>query len=336
MSAAAGSSVHLQDALRPAGAHAAEIARLWWFYTALLGAVVVLAAVIARRRRQLEPPALSTRVLPEVPALTQLRPLNEAREKRAGWLVILAGAGTWVALFLLLFQSVMASNRLTALDAGDALEIEVTGKQWFWQIRYLDADASRVFSTANEIHIPVGRNVRFHLASADVIHSFWIPSLHGKRDVIPGRTNQLVVHAEREGRYRSQCAEFCGMAHAQMALWVVVEPRAAFDAWSDAQRAPAREPQSELAREGQRVFLRGPCASCHAISGTQAQALFGPDLSHLASRGELAAASLPNRRGHLAGWLLDAPDLKPGAHMPHVKLAPHELHALLAYLEGLE
>lgn len=148
--------------------------------------------------------------------------------------------------------------------------------------------------------------------------------------------DSLVIRAERVGRYRSQCAEFCGTAHAQMALTVVVEPQAAYEAWLDAQRAPAREPQSELAREGRNVFLNRPCVTCHAISGTNAQANVGPDLSHLASRTELAAATFPNRRGHLAGWILDAPDLKPGVHMPDIKLSARDLQALLAYLEELE
>lgn len=331
----------MHDALQPAGAHAAEIARLWWFYASLLGAVVVLvvgwvlAAVLARSRRGLAPPALDAQRMPEHAAFGALQRLEPAREKRAQRFVIGASAATWLALFVLLLESILASNRLTALDAGPALEIEVTGKQWYWQLRYLDADASRVFSTANELHVPVGRNVQLLLASTDVIHSFWAPSLHGKRDLIPGRTNRLTIRAEREGRYRSQCAEFCGTAHAQMALWVVVESQAAFDAWCSGQRQPARAPESELAREGQRVFMRGTCASCHTISGTSAQASAGPDLTHLASRAELAAASFPNRRGQLAGWLANAPELKPGVHMPALRMAPGELHALLAYLEAL-
>ena len=331
----------VHDVLQPAGAHAAAIAALWWFYLSLLGAVValvmgsVLGAILVRRSAP-EPPALRAALLPEHPAVETLRRLDEPREQRARRGVIWASAATWLALFLLLLESIFASNRLTALDEGPALQVEVTGKQWFWQVRYLDADPSKVFTTANELHVPVGHNVRLQLASADVIHSFWAPSLHGKRDLIPGRTNELTLRPEREGRYRSQCAEFCGTAHAQMALWVVVESQAAFEAWRERQRAPARAPQSDLAREGQQVFLRGACASCHSISGTAAQASAGPDLSHLASRSELAAASLPNRRGYLAGWLLNAPELKPGAHMPEVRLAPRELQALLAYLEELE
>jgi cytochrome c oxidase subunit 2 len=153
---------------------------------------------------------------------------------------------TVIALFVLLSESIGTTNALDGWSTRGALQIQVTGKQWWWQVRYLDADPTRVFSTANELHLPAGRTVRLRLAASDVIHSFWAPNLQGKRDLIPGRENTLVLRADKPGRYRSQCAEFCGTQHARMAMWIVVEPREQFEAWSARQRTSAREPQSDL------------------------------------------------------------------------------------------
>jgi cytochrome c oxidase subunit 2 len=335
--------VYDQHALHPAGPQAASISALWWFYLALLTAVAVLViasvllAIWRRRAQQATPelPALASDALPEHKPRHPLRELAAAPEKKRLRAVLGSTAATLIALFVLLSESISASSALESLDARDALEIRVTGKQWWWQVRYVDPEPSREFVTANEIHLPVGRSVRFTLSSADVIHSFWVPNLHGKRDLIPGRDSTLVLRADRPGRYRSQCAEFCGHAHAQMALWVVVESKAQFDAWSARQRAPAPEPTSELTRTGQDVFMRNPCVMCHAIAGTSAQANVGPDLTHFASRPWFAAGTYPNRRGQLAGWLLDAQEMKPGNHMPNISLPAPELHALLAYLETL-
>jgi cytochrome c oxidase subunit 2 len=338
-----GCAGYQQSALAPAGPQAAEIGRLGTFYTLLLLAVSVLVVLsvlwaVSRSRGQgsTQLPALARDVLPSEQAagsVRQLDPLSERRKLRA---VVVSTVATGVALIVLLTESVVSSNLLAELSTDDALQIHVTGRQWWWQVQYLAADPSQQITTANEIHLPVGRNVRFELESADVIHSFWIPNLHGKRDLIPGRDNVLVLRADRVGRYRSQCAEFCGLSHAHMSLWVVVESAADFARWCAKQRETAHEPASALEREGQSVFLHGPCASCHAISGTAARATLGPDLSHLASRSELAAASMPNRRGYLAGWLLGAQDLKPGSHMPNLLLQASELRALLAYLEALK
>jgi cytochrome c oxidase subunit 2 len=332
-----------QHALHPAGPQAAAIAHLWWVYLALLTAVAIIVlisvvlAIWRRRARQgaLELPALLDDALPAREtshALRRLEPGSEASKRR---IVMGSTAATLLALFVLLAESISTSNALELLATDNALEIEVTGKQWWWQIRYLDAQPAREFVSANEIHLPVGRSVRFKLLSADVIHSFWVPNLHGKRDLIPGRENSLVLRADKPGRYRSQCAEFCGHAHAQMALWVVVEPKADFEAWLAQQRTAAPEPTTELARSGREVFMRGPCVTCHAISGTPAQSNVGPDLTHVASRLSLAAASYPNQRGQLAGWLLNSQSMKPGSHMPNITLPAADLHALIDYLETL-
>jgi cytochrome c oxidase subunit 2 len=332
-----------QHSLIAGGPHAEAIARLFWIYLALLSLVALLvigsvALAIWRRRARaapFDPPALSASELegePPALALRQLDPLLETRRRRK---VIASTGATLLALFVLLAESVSTSNALEALSSGAQLEVQVTGKQWWWQIRYLDRSAAKTFSTANELHIPVGRGVRLQLSAADVIHSFWAPNLNGKRDLIPGHDNTLVLKADRPGRYRAQCAEFCGGAHAQMALWVVAEPAADFASWCAQQRTSAAEPATDLAREGRSVFLRTQCPSCHAIGGTDAQSHIGPDLTHFASRLGLAAASFPNRRGYLAGWIVGAQAMKPASHMPNLMLEPHELQALVAFLEGL-
>jgi cytochrome c oxidase subunit 2 len=177
--------------------------------------------------------------------------------------------------------------------------------------------------------------VRVRVRSADVIHSFWVPALHGKTDMIPGQVAETTIQADRPGEYIGQCAEFCGHQHAHMRLVVVAEPPAAFEAWLAAQRRPAPPPETDAQRQGQDVFLRGPCVMCHAIGGTPAGSRVGPDLTHVASRRMLAAGTLPNTTGHLAGWLLDPQGVKPGARMPPSGLGAAELQALLAYLGTL-
>jgi cytochrome c oxidase subunit 2 len=189
--------------------------------------------------------------------------------------------------------------------------------------------------TANEIHVPVGRPVAIDLKSRDVIHSFWVPNLHGKMDAIPGRVTNTWLQADSPGVWRGQCAEFCGLQHAHMALTVVAHPAHEFEQWLSAQREPATQPTEEIALRGQQVFLSGPCMMCHTIRGTPALSAFGPDLTHVASRRTLAAGTIPNTRGHLAGWILDPQVIKPGTRMPPTALGSEDLQALLAYLERL-
>jgi cytochrome c oxidase subunit 2 len=333
-----------QHSLQAAGPQASAIEHLFWFYTALLAGVAVLVwgsvllAVWRRRARQAElaAPALTADELPKEAVAHETRRLDVRPEARRRNKIVVSTVLTLLALFVLLAESISSSNALEALSSSEGLRVEVTGKQWWWQIRYLDDRPERVFSTANELHIPLGQNVRLQLSAADVIHSFWAPNLQGKRDLIPGHDTELVLRADRPGRYRSQCAEFCGGAHAQMALWIVAEPRAQFEAWSARQRQNAHEPDTDQQREGREVFLRAPCAMCHAIQGTTAQSRVGPDLTHFGSRIGLAAATFPNRRGYLGGWLLGAQALKPTAHMPNLTLPARDLHALLAYLESLQ
>jgi cytochrome c oxidase subunit 2 len=202
-------------------------------------------------------------------------------------------------------------------------------------VRYEDPQASRSLTTANEIRIPVGRPVRLKLSSRDVIHSFWVPNLHGKKDLVPGHQTLTWFQADTPGVYRGQCAEFCGQQHAKMGMLVIAEPPERFAAWYERQLLPAAEPADSVAAAGQRLFLAKGCVLCHAVRGTPAGSRLGPDLTHLASRLTIAAGTLPNTRGHLAGWVVDPQRLKPGVRMPPNQLAPAELHALLGYLESL-
>lgn len=249
-----------------------------------------------------------------------------------------AAGVTALTLFLLIAASYVTDKGLDALAHDEEVSIEVTGKQWWWLVRYHGQPESRGFDTANEIHIPVGATVKLTLKSTDVIHSFWAPALHGKQDMIPGQDNVLYVRADRPGVYRGQCAEFCGAQHAKMAFEVVTESRETFTRWWDAQLAPAPPPSAEEQEQehGQRVFLAGPCIMCHRIAGTDAGGRSGPDLTHVGSRRTLAAGMLPNARGFLAAWLADPQGVKPGNHMPVTGLDPPDLRAVASYLESLK
>jgi cytochrome c oxidase subunit II len=188
---------------------------------------------------------------------------------------------------------------------------------------------------ANEIHIPVGESVLVKVTSTDVIHSLWVPALNRKIDVIPGRTNEVVWHADRPGVFRGQCAEYCGVQHAHMALYVVAEPRSQFDAWVGRESTPPPPPPTPLLERGQQILLGSSCVYCHTIAGTNASGTVGPDLSHVASRLSLGAGTIPNTKGYLAGWILDPQHVKPGNRMPATALDGAQLQPLLAYLESL-
>lgn len=222
-------------------------------------------------------------------------------------------------------------------DRAAALAIEVSGLQWWWRVGYLDDAGRREFETANEIRIPVGQPVELRLRSEDVIHSFWVPSLAGKLDMIPGRLNRLRIQADHAGVYRGQCAEFCGGAHALMALHVVALPEADFADWRARQREPAAMPQGDEARRGHDVFFQSGCALCHRLAGTAALGRLGPDLSHVGSRLHIMSGLLPNHRGTLAGWIASAQTLKPENLMPSFdRMQGADLRALAAYLAELE
>jgi cytochrome c oxidase subunit 2 len=303
-----------QSALSPHGVVARQIFDLWGLLAAMafVAYVVVLAltaAALFRRRRTRTEERIATR-----------------------WVVIGGLVVPALAVGALFVLSLRTLGALAAPPIHPAVSIEVRGYQWWWSVTYDDPDDR--FVTANEIHVPVGAPVRVRLRSADVIHSFWVPSLAGKLDLIPGKTTEMWIQADHAGVYRGQCAEYCGLQHARMALLVVAMAPAEFEAWRQAQRRPAATPTDPVAARGMELFARN-CAGCHTVRGAPFSGRGGPDLTHLASRRTLAAGMLDNVRGALAGWLANPQVLKPGTRMPHITLLAEELHALVRYLEEL-
>jgi cytochrome c oxidase subunit 2 len=249
--------------------------------------------------------------------------------------VLLATGLTILILIGFAVVDISVGRTITANPGEGALQIRVTGRQWWWEVQYRDSLPQNWVTTANEIHVPVGKPVVFELRSGDVIHSFWPPNLSTKRDQIPGDENSVWFQAESAGVYRGICAEFCGHQHAKMGFLVVAEPPDSFVGWLARQRDTALTPADSLARRGQEVFLGSSCVMCHAIAGTPAGSRIGPDLTHLSSRRTIAAGTLPNTKGNLAAWILNPQAVKPGAKMPPSPLSSADLQALLAYLETL-
>jgi cytochrome c oxidase subunit 2 len=325
---AAAAAAPAQNALQPHGVQAAEIYDLWRL--TLLICTLVFSAVLAAFLYAIwRAPRSTVQLAPDVSSLDQPEP----RLRRP---VVIGVALSALLLIVLIVADFLTDRRLAHLPLKDAVQIEVSGHMWWWGARYLDDDPSRMFSTANEVHVPAGKPVILKLTSNDVIHSFWAPSLHGKKDLIPGRTALLQFRVDRPGVYRGQCAEFCGFEHALMAFTVVADPPAQYEAWAARQRMPAPAPASDLQKEGLAVFMRSTCAMCHSVAGTDAGARLGPDLTHLAGRSTLASGTLPNTPQHLAAWILDPQRFKKGANMPATPLSPRELDALMAYLETLK
>jgi cytochrome c oxidase subunit II len=250
--------------------------------------------------------------------------------------VIVATAATTIILFVFLMLDLSVGRAITSNPGPEALQVRVTGHQWWWEIQYRDSLPQNWATTANEIHIPVGRPVLFELRSTDVIHSLWPPNLNGKRDLIPGNENSIWFQADSAGVYRGQCAEFCGHQHAKMGFLIVAEPPDSFRTWLARQRDTAMTPTDSVALRGQEVFLSSSCVMCHTIAGTPAGSRIGPDLTHLASRRTIAAGTLPNTRGNLAGWIVNPQAIKPGVRMPATSLDSDDLQALLTYLESLK
>jgi cytochrome c oxidase subunit 2 len=279
--------------------------------------------------------ALLRALWPSRRRLTEPLQLNPAAERRSKIAVAAAVAVTAIIVGGFTVASYVTTRRISA-SPSSALVIKVRGLQWWWGIEYFGATPAERFETANEIHIPVGRDISLQLEGLDVIHSFWVPSLAGKQDLIPGRPNELKIRAERPGIYRGQCAEFCGMQHAHMAFIVVAEEQTRFDQWAADQRQPAQDSTVEEIAAGRRAFLSKPCAACHAIRGTEASGKTGPDLTHVAGRKYIAAGLFETTRGSLAAWIADPQTLKPGNNMPLVPLTPEELRSVSAYLASLK
>jgi cytochrome c oxidase subunit 2 len=257
--------------------------------------------------------------------------------ERVGWYVVV-GAGIVAPIVLLATVFVISDLfviKTTQAPAASSTRrtVLVIGHQWWWEVRYPGTPAV----TANEIHIPVRTPVRVEVRTDDVIHSFWVPQLNRKIDTLPGRTSAIELYADAVGRYRGECAEFCGLQHAHMGLWVYADSRARFDRWLARESRPAAAPAGALASAGRDALLGGACANCHQIRGTSASGDVGPDLTHVASRSTLAALRIPNQTTYLRDWIRDSQRFKPGNQMPSFGgLSDQELRGLVAYLEGLK
>ena len=320
-----------QSAVDPAGPQAARIDTLWWSFFWLLGVIFIVVMILtlmtlSRRYRSLKQDSRE---------VTR----TGSEEKNAQLRRVITGATivTIIILFVLIVaSSVVGKQNADLSTAPRPLTIQVTGNQWWWQIEYLNGDPSQILITANEMHIPTGRPVQIRGLSNDVIHSFWVPNLNGKRDLIPSRVTTEWIQADHPGEFRGQCAEFCGLQHAHMSIWVIAEPEDKFKTWYKAQLQPAAPPSTPAQQRGQQVFLNYECIYCHEIQGTSASGQNGPDLTHFASRRGIAANTLPNTMGNLAGWILDPQSIKPGNHMATVEVSSTDLQPLLEYLESLK
>ena len=304
-------------------------ATLGWWLTGTACLVVVLVSIallagIAKHRGEHNAP----RDGGDAPA--------QRREIHSGLRWIYVGLGATVVVLLVTLGGTMVTlNAATHPPINPSLTLDVTAHQWWWEVRYADSrDPSLGFVTANEIHLPVGEPVRVRLRSADVIHSFWLPQIAGKMDVIPGQVNETWIEAARPGRSRGMCGEYCGLQHAMMALDVTAESPAEFKRWADARRAEAAAPATPDVRAGAIVFARS-CGACHAVTGTNALGHVGPDLTHVAARRTIGAGALANTPENLARWIRNAPGIKEGARMPAVPLDDADLRAVVTYLGTL-
>lgn len=305
----------MTSVLHPAGPDAAIIAQLTWVLFG--GGALVFASVMALL-------FLSMR--------GDGRPVRPMR-----WIAGLGIAFPVVVLSALLVWSTWRSGQLTAQTSRQPLHISVTAKMWWWEVRYRDSATGRDIVSANEIHIPAGQPVHLGLTTADVIHSLWVPALGGKMDMLPGRVTGITLHASRPGVYRGQCAEYCGEQHARMALHVVAHPPQQFAAWLANQAQSAAPPAGTLQERGRQAFIDQRCGACHTIRGVDGASQLGPDLTHVGSRLHIAAGTLRNHRGTLAGWIADPQSIKPGARMPGATDIDGEtLRALATYLEQLK
>ena len=316
--------------LKPAGVQAATILTLWHITLGVCSIVFagVLAALLFAVHR-------SGRGVRDNHAAEGKAAAMQDRPATRRWV---AGASIASALALtgLVVIDFMTDRALSRLPVADALHIEMTGSQWWWEARYPGRDGQPGFAVSNDLHIPVGRPVVVTLQAADVIHTFWVPNLHGKKDMLPGRPTTIEFRADEAGTYRGQCAEFCGVQHAFMAFGVTAETPEQFDQWQAHQAAPAANPSDDTATRGRDVFLASSCAGCHTVRGTSATGNLGPDLTHFASRPTIAAGTVPNERSVLMQWVRDPQSLKTGTTMPPAALPESDLQAVVHYLASLK
>jgi cytochrome c oxidase subunit 2 len=309
-----------QSPLSPHSPDSHDIAVLWWWMfgvaaVVFLGAVGLLALGWIRRREA------------GLPLIGESERANTA-------LVITFGMVVPALVLIPLFgvSDIWLTKKTGApKPSSTAMTIHVVGHQWFWEVRYPGTSAV----TANEIHIPARTRVNVVATTADVIHSFWVPELNRKIDMIPGRANRVLLYADKPGVFRGQCAEFCGLQHAHMAMKVFAQPRARFDSWLRNAERPAAKPATSAEQRGERVFMSDACSSCHTIRGTPAQGEIGPDLTHVGSRTTLAALTIPNDPRALERWIEDPQHVKPGNKMPALGLSRRDVRSLVAYLDHL-
>jgi cytochrome c oxidase subunit 2 len=308
----------IQSALNPQGIEAGEVSTLFWTVTGVAVFVTLLVTVLL--------------------ALAIHGPARVRRVIAAHEVIVVGGIAFPVVVLslLLVYGLVVMQAGAARSSAADGDVVTITGKQWWWRVAYTLPDGRRLVS-ANELRLPVGEAVELRLETEDVIHSFWAPRLGGKLDMIPGRTNVLTVEATTAGLSRAQCAEYCGGAHALMAMYVVAMEPADYAAWLAAEARPAEEPGDAVARRGRDVFTENGCGACHTIRGTEAAGIVGPDLTHVGSRHSLAAGTLPNDADAFARWIADNQHIEPDNLMPPFgALDPADLRALAFYLDGLE
>jgi cytochrome c oxidase subunit II len=323
----AGCGTHQQSITDPAGRHAYMIERLWWIMLAILSAIFVavvafMSSAVYRNRGGLQS-------IPE-PVVR-----SDAQDRKASRVILWLSVAVIIFEFAFLVESAMSTKYTRGHESKNPIEIQVIGHRWWWEFNYSNSVPSQIVTTANELHIPVGTPVLIKTSSQDVIHSFWAPNIAGKRDLIPGYTQSYWIQADKEGLYRGQCAEFCGLQHAHMAFYVVAESPQRYQQWLEAQRKPATDAGAEQ-RRGLDVFMQSPCVTCHTIRGTQAGARVGPDLTHVASRSYIAAGTLQNTHDNLRNWVRNPQTVKPGNQMPAMALSDEELDAVVAYLQSLK
>ncbi|MDA9420742.1 MULTISPECIES: cytochrome c oxidase subunit II [Bradyrhizobium] len=313
-----------QSTLDPQGLQSAQILNTLFIFLSVaavvwIAVVIMLCAGLLRRKRAFDQPLA----------------LHQPFERTTGRVIFVLGVAT-LAIVLGLSIVSYAGQRTVFAKNEHALTLKIISHQWWWEIRYENDSPDKSFVTANEIRIPAGQPVKVELESADVIHSFWVPSLTGKMDLITGQKNELQFTAKNAGIYRGQCAEFCGLQHAHMAFAVLALPADEFGRWRDHENQSANSPTDQLGRQGEQLFRAKGCALCHTIRGTLAGGQLGPDLTHVGARTTVAAGTLPLTPATLGAWIADPQHIKPGNYMPKMPLQSDELIAILHYLEQLK
>lgn len=304
--------------LKGAGVEGHQVAGLWWVMFALAAGVYVVVGgfviyAILRGRWSRREPFVGRRMSDDA-------------------FVVIGGIVVPIAILLVLAVLTVRTSTTARAAVKGGVQIEVVGRRWFWDVRYPDAQVN----TANEVRIPVNRPVTLKLTSTDVIHSFWVPDVAGKLDTIPGQTNYLHLRVTKAGTYLGECAEYCGLQHANMRLALIALPPADFDRWLTRRAAVVPSPTNELEARGEQVFTREACAGCHTIKGTTASGVVGPDLTDLGERGWLGALTIRNTPENLQAWITDSQSIKRGNVMPPFSLAGDDMQALVAYLESLK